>query len=114
MIAHSAVYDAPGRSTRLLSPIPAIPEEQLAQLVAELIEPESWKSRKDVYLRAVPGRLLIRHTEAVHRQVQELFTHLGVRAWPLSASAAATLGRHDTIMSSNGNPVGVASSGGAD
>ena len=71
---------------------PPIPEEQLVQLIAEMIEPESWKSRKDVYLRAVSGRLLVRHTEAVHRQVQDLLAHLGVMAQPLTASGSAALG----------------------
>ena len=73
---------------------PLIPEDQLVQLIAELIEPESWTNRKDVYLRAVPGRLLVRHTEAVHRQVQELFSHLGVTVRPLSTVGGAAVGGH--------------------
>jgi hypothetical protein len=54
-----------------------IPEEQLLSLILELIEPESWK-RAEVTARTVPGRLLIRHTDEAHKQIQELLMHLGI------------------------------------
>jgi len=65
---------------RSLAPIP---EDTLVDLIRELIEPESWKNRSDVYVKAVPNRLIIRQTAAVHRQIRELFRRLGLAAGPL-------------------------------
>jgi len=54
-----------------------IPEQELLAVITELIEPGSWSERDDVYSRAIPGRLIIRHTDAVHRQISRLLGRLG-------------------------------------
>jgi len=76
-----------GRPGGQMSASPAIiPEQELLALVTELIEPGSWKKRDDVYSRAVPGRLIIRHTGAVHRQIGRLLERLGVTCRPVPSS----------------------------
>jgi hypothetical protein len=55
-----------------------IPESELLETIVELIEPRSWKERDDVYSRVLPGRLLIRHTDSVHRRIERLLHKLGV------------------------------------
>jgi hypothetical protein len=57
---------------------PAPDEEETLELITTLIEPESWSERDDVFARAVTGRLVIRHTESVHRQIKELAARLGI------------------------------------
>lgn len=52
--------------------------EEMLDLITTLIEPESWHAREDVYARAVTSRLVIRHTESVHRQIRELAARLGI------------------------------------
>lgn len=61
---------------------PPIPGEDLVQIITALIEPESW-NREDVYIRAVPGRLIVRHNEATQRQVKQLLSRLTVLHDPL-------------------------------
>jgi hypothetical protein len=58
-----------------------IPGDDLVELVINLIEPESW-SREGVLIKAVPGRLVIRQTAAVHRQVEKLLTQLDASPIP--------------------------------
>lgn len=53
-----------------------IPEDELLSLITDLIEPDSWQEREDVYAKAVPGSLIIRHTDAVHRQIRQLLGRL--------------------------------------
>lgn len=59
-------------------PGPYPDEAELLDLITTLIEPESWQSRDDVMARAVTGRLIIRHTESVHRQIRELGARLAI------------------------------------
>ena len=56
-----------------------IPEKELLELIMDLIEPASWRERDDVYARAVPGSLVIRHTDAVHKQIGKLLGRLNAR-----------------------------------
>ncbi|MBC8873273.1 MAG: hypothetical protein H8E44_27880 [Planctomycetes bacterium] len=56
-----------------------IPEGELLTLIMDLIEPASWRERDDVYARAVPGSLVIRHTDAVHKQIGKLLGRLNAR-----------------------------------
>ncbi len=74
-----------------LSLYPPIPEGDLVDLITELIEPQSWSARDDVSARAVPGRLFIRHTDAVHRQIERLLARL------LAAYAAPSRSGHSTM-----------------
>jgi hypothetical protein len=55
---------------------PPIPEARLLEIVQELVEPESWKTTNGVYARAVPGRLIIRHTLRVHEKIPYLLHRL--------------------------------------
>lgn len=57
---------------------PPVPEDKLAALITDLIEPQSWKARPDVFIKVVPGRLVIRQTVAAHRQINALLNRLGV------------------------------------
>jgi len=56
-----------------------IPEGELLELIMDLIEPASWRERDDVYAKAVPGSLVIRHTDAVHKQIGKLLGRLNAR-----------------------------------
>jgi hypothetical protein len=58
--------------------LPVIAPEKLMELVTSLIEPTSWDRRPDVYINTAPGRLIVRQTEPVHRQIRELLQELGV------------------------------------
>lgn len=55
---------------------PALSAADVAPLIRELIEPESWKG-PDVFLRELPGRLAIRQTAAAHRRIRALLYRLG-------------------------------------
>ena len=57
---------------------PAPGEQEVLELITTLIEPDTWSEREDVFARAVTGRLVIRHTESVHRQIKELAARLGI------------------------------------
>lgn len=57
---------------------PPIPEQELLQVVKELIAPESWANGEGIYARALPGRLIIRHTEEIHQRICNLLRRLGV------------------------------------
>jgi hypothetical protein len=69
-------------------------EEQLVELIVQLIEPDTWQQRADVKCLAIPGGLIVRHTDAVHRQIGDLLMHLQihstVQANPAPAAAAFT------------------------
>jgi hypothetical protein len=67
-----------GSMAEVTAPAPPVPEQELLTLITDLIEPDSWTTRKDVYARALPGRLVIRHTDAVHRQIERLLERLNV------------------------------------
>ena len=69
-----------------------IPEGDLVDLITELIEPQSWSARDDVSARAVPGRLLIRHTDAVHQQIEHLLARLLATYAAPSGSGHFTMG----------------------
>jgi hypothetical protein len=66
------------RGAQPVGELPPIAPEKLMELVTSLIEPTSWGRRPDVYINTAPGRLIVRHTEQVHRQIHELFLELGV------------------------------------
>lgn len=53
--------------------------DELAELIEELIEFSDEKERDDVYVRAVSGRLVIRHTDHVHKQIEKLLTKLRIQ-----------------------------------
>ena len=48
----------------------------VAILIRDLVEPESWKKEPQAYIRAVGDRLVIRHRRAVHRQIDRLIEKL--------------------------------------
>jgi hypothetical protein len=52
---------------------------ELANVVRELFEPRSWDS-PGVYLRAVNGALIVRHSAAVHREIHALLVDLNALA----------------------------------
>ncbi len=54
-----------------------IPGDDLVEIVTELVEPESW-NREGAYLKAVPGRLIVRHTVATHHKIEKLLKQLGL------------------------------------
>ena len=48
------------------------------EIIRQLVEPKSWSARDDVYIKAVPGRLIVRQTERVHVGIEFLLRKLGV------------------------------------
>lgn len=56
----------------------AIPEVELLETIQELLAPESWRSTPHVYARALPGRIVIRQTASIHRQIEWLLHGLSV------------------------------------
>lgn len=57
----------------------AISEKELASLIVQLVEPKSWETkREDVYVKPVPGRLIVRQTERVHGKIERFLSKLGV------------------------------------
>ncbi len=55
-----------------------IPEKELAALILEFVAPQSWGTREDAYIKAVPGRLIVRQTERVHGKIEQFLSKLGV------------------------------------
>jgi len=50
---------------------------ELAQLIPDLIEPESWEGAGgDGVIRAIHGTLVVRQTAEVHRQIRRLLQAL--------------------------------------
>jgi hypothetical protein len=50
---------------------------ELLELIQELVAPESW-DQEGVFARATAGRLIIRQTDDVHRQIRKMLTRLNV------------------------------------
>ena len=46
------------------------------ELITELVEPESWQGAKDVYIKPLPGRLLIQHHRHTHKRIRDLLRKL--------------------------------------
>jgi len=53
-------------------------EREVLNLITSIVEPESWRERNDVYAHAIKERLIIRHTNAVHREIRELARKLEI------------------------------------
>jgi hypothetical protein len=51
---------------------------ELARIIRKTVEPQSWESTEGVLIEPLGETLVIRHTEAVHRHIQRVLTHLGV------------------------------------
>ena len=52
-----------------------IPGNDVMEVVVVLVDPESWNG-EGVYIKAVPGRLIVRHTAATHRKIERLLMQL--------------------------------------
>lgn len=87
-----------GNRAKTARPVPAVQSgpdpkqlakwaEEIAVLLPEVVAPESWKPGEG-FVRAAAGSLVIRQSEAVHRQVAELLNEL----LPGYAAAPATRG----------------------
>ena len=59
--------------------------EELESLLQEIVEPECWKN-EGVYIRGLKGRLIVRQTPRVHRQIHRMMIRLGVLPEPIYAS----------------------------
>jgi hypothetical protein len=69
-----------------------IPGDDLVEIVTSLVEPESW-NREGVYIKAVPGRLIVRQTAGVHRKIKPLLVQLGLRSpWDWEQSGFGGVG----------------------
>jgi hypothetical protein len=55
---------------------PSTSAADVANLIRDLVEPESWKKEPQAYIRAVGDRLVIRHRRDVHRQIDRLIEKL--------------------------------------
>jgi len=54
----------------------------LADVIRELVEPQSWKSDEPYYLRPLTGSILVRHTASAHRKIDRLLRALDAPQWP--------------------------------
>lgn len=73
------VYFVPGPIPDEQGRVRNVPNErEVLKLITSIIEPESWNKRDDVYAHAITGRVIIRHTNAVHRQIDELASKLSL------------------------------------
>jgi hypothetical protein len=50
--------------------------EQLVRVIRRAVQPKSWESTEGVLIEPLGAALVIRHTEAVHFQVQRLLEHV--------------------------------------
>lgn len=50
--------------------------QEIAATIADLVEPESWKSGEPYVLRAVTGSIVVRHTARAHRAIDALVREL--------------------------------------
>ncbi len=55
---------------------------ELAEVIGDLIEPDSWESGDAYYLKPLAGSIIVRHTAATHRKIHRLLTELDAVAWP--------------------------------
>ena len=51
--------------------------EEVAEVVKGLLATKSW-NEPDVYIRGVTGKLIVRQTSEVQRQIEKLLVELGV------------------------------------
>jgi hypothetical protein len=63
-----------------------IPGQDLVEIVTALVEPESWR-REGAYIKAVPGRLIVRQTNSAHRKIEKLLRQLDTLS-PLGMAGA--------------------------
>ena len=56
-----------------------ITEEQLTEIITELIEPAGWAGDKGIFIKAAHGRIVVRHTNAVHEKIHELAKRLRIK-----------------------------------
>jgi hypothetical protein len=61
-----------------------IPGEDMVEIIRNLVKPQSWR-QDDVYIKAVPGRLIVRHVPEAHREIARLFGKLGLATWSPSS-----------------------------
>jgi hypothetical protein len=54
-----------------------IPSDDLETIIRTLVAPDSWAT-EGAYLKAVPGRLIVRQTEPAHRAIASLLLKLGL------------------------------------
>ena len=67
-------------------------EEDLAKLLQEMIEPDSW-NQDEVFVRTLPSRLIIRQTRAVHRRIYDALRNLAVlKPLPRQESGGGMMG----------------------
>ncbi len=68
-----AVYSVPATYTGFTAEERINPSErEVLKLITSVVEPASWRKRGDVYAHSIKDRLIIRHTNAVHRKIREL------------------------------------------
>lgn len=75
----TAVYSVPATYTEFGAEEHVNPSErEVLKLITSIIEPESWRKRDEVYAHSIKERLIIRHTNAVHRKIRELASKLEI------------------------------------
>jgi hypothetical protein len=58
---------------------PMMTPKEVAELVKALVDPKGW-GKEDVFVQGVTGRLVVKQTPAVQREVSELLSKLGMNA----------------------------------
>jgi hypothetical protein len=58
---------------------PAMTPQEIVEVIKGLVAPKSW-SQPDVYIRGVTGKLIVKHSTAVQKEIVKLLGQLGVHA----------------------------------
>lgn len=89
------------------TPQPSV--QELAKVIRELIEPESWKDSNSAYIGALHRSIVVRHRAAVHEQVRQLLEHLiEVHQRDASSFSPTRFGGAPGAESRNAAPAGAA------
>ncbi|MCH7726559.1 MAG: hypothetical protein IH991_08790 [Planctomycetes bacterium] len=76
-VAPGGVFGQAGNLAGGQQRLDAVTADEFLEIVQELIEPNSWKD-DGVYAKAIAGRLIVRHNEAVHRKISRLGMRLRI------------------------------------
>jgi uncharacterized membrane protein YgcG len=57
----------------------AMTPQEVAEIVQGLVEPNSWHNRPEAYIRGVTGKLIVRQTPRVHREIERVLDKIGAK-----------------------------------
>lgn len=65
---------------------------ELADVIADLVEPDSWQADDAYYIKPLTGSIIVRHTVAAHRKIDRLLKELDAHAWPSFGGVGGAFG----------------------